>query len=80
MKRYIKKLEKAVEDIMEGREIKEPEKEKPKTKGFMSPTKLADKTDIQADEKDIIKKMAGFVADIRKKRMELKDGRATDKS
>ena len=38
----------------------------------MSPTKLSTKTDIQADEKDIIKKMAVFVADIRKKRMELK--------
>ena len=80
MKRYIKKLEKAVEDIMEGKEVKKPEKEKPKTKGFMSPTKPNQKTDIEGNEKDIIKKMAGFIADIRKKRMELKDDRNTDKS
>ena len=75
MKRYIKKLEKAVEDIMEGKEVK-----KPKAKGFMAPTKPNQKTDVEGNEKDIIKKMAGFIADIRKKRMELKDGRNTDKS
>ena len=80
MKRYIKKLEKAVEDIMEGKEVKKPKEEKPKAKGFMSPTKPNQKTDIEGDEKDIIKKMAGFIADIRKKRMELKDDRNTDKS
>tara|TARA_B100001094_G_scaffold60826_1_gene56438 strand:+ start:5692 stop:5934 length:243 start_codon:yes stop_codon:yes gene_type:complete len=80
MKRYIKKLEKAVEDIMEGKEVKKPKEEKPKTKGFMSPTKPNQKTDIEGDEKDIIKKMAGFIADIRKLRMELKNGRTKDKS
>ena len=80
MKRYIKKLEKAVEDIMEGKEIKKPKEEKPKAKGFMAPTKPNQKTDIEGNEKDIIKKMAGFIADIRKKRMELKDDRNTDKS
>ena len=35
---------------------------------------------IEGNEKDIIKKMAGFIADIRKLRMELKDGRVEDKS
>tara|TARA_R100001591_G_scaffold116198_1_gene132783 strand:+ start:122 stop:364 length:243 start_codon:yes stop_codon:yes gene_type:complete len=80
MKRYIKKLEKAVEDIMEGKEVKKPKEEKPKAKGFMAPTKPNQKTDVEGNEKDIIKKMAGFIADIRKKRMELKDDRNTDKS
>ncbi|MAL47319.1 hypothetical protein [Hyphomonas sp.] len=80
MKRYIKKLEKAVEDIMEGKEVKKPKEEKPKVRGFMAPTKLSKETDLEASEKDIMKKMAGFIADIRKKRMELKDGRTNDKS
>lgn len=80
MKRYIKKLEKAVEDIMEGKEVKKPKEEKPKAKGFMSPTKPNQKTDVEGNEKDIIKKMAGFIADIRKLRMELKNGRTKNKS
>ena len=46
----------------------------------MAPTKPNQKTDIEGNEKDIIKKMAGFIADIRKLRMELKDGRVEDKS
>ncbi len=65
---------------MEGKEIKKPKEEKPKAKGFMAPTKPNQKTDIEGNEKDIIKKMAGFIADIRKLRMELKDGRVEDKS
>ena len=65
---------------MEGKEVKKPKEEKPKAKGFMAPTKPNQKTDVEGNEKDIIKKMAGFIADIRKKRMELKDDRNTDKS
>ena len=80
MKRYIKKLEKAVEDIMEGKKVEKPKEEKPKAKGFMSPTKPNQKTDVEGNEKDIIKKMAGFIADIRKLRMELKNGRTKNKS
>ena len=80
MKRYIKKLEKAVEDIMEGKKVEKPKEEKPKAKGFMAPTKPNQKTDVEGNEKDIIKKMAGFIADIRKLRMELKNGRTKNKS
>ena len=46
----------------------------------MAPTKPNQKTDVEGNEKDIIKKMAGFIADIRKLRMELKNGRTKNKS
>ncbi len=75
MKRYIKKVEEAVQEIMEGKEKSETLKleNKSKTKGFMAPTKPAKETDVEAPQEDVAKKMASFIADIRKLRMEIKN-------
>ncbi len=64
MNRYIKQLERVVEERM-GQEPKV------KTKGLLSP-----KTSATPERKaeDIIDRMANYVIDIRKKRMEIRNG------
>ena len=64
MNRYIKQLESVVEERM-GQEPKV------KTKGLLSP-----KTSAMPERKaeDIIDRMANYVIDIRKKRMEIRNG------
>ena len=39
----------------------------------MAPTKPARETDVEASQEDVVKKMASFIADIRKLRMEIKN-------
>jgi len=71
MKSYLTKVEKAVE-----KELKKSTKKEKKVeaKGFMSP--MRDKKVITEESKkeDIIETVAKYIADIRKLRMELKNG------
>lgn len=64
MNRYIKQLERAVEERM-GQEPKV------KTKGLLSPKNSG--MPVKKSD-DIINRMANYVIDIRKKRMEIRNG------
>jgi hypothetical protein len=64
MNRYIKQLNRIVEERMQ-------QAPKVKTKGLLSPK---GSTMPSSKSNDIIERMANYVIDIRKKRMEIKNG------
>lgn len=71
MKSYLKKLEKAVE-----KELKKTSKKETKAeaKGFMSPMRDKKVITEESKQEDIIEVVAKYIANIRKRRMELKNG------
>jgi prophage maintenance system killer protein len=71
MKSYLKKLEKAVEKELEKTSKKETKAE---AKGFMSPMRDKKVITEESKQEDIIEVVAKYIANIRKLRMELKNG------
>jgi|TARA_R100001510_G_C7634068_1_gene192524 predicted glycosyl hydrolase (DUF1957 family) len=74
MKRYLKKLEKAIEKELKRTTKKE---KKVEAKGFMSPMKDKKVITEESKQEDIVETVARYIADIRKRRMELKNGNTT---